>query len=107
MSYTVLPIDLTAIVLNETDPVRSVLQNVAIILCTGQRTAPLYREIGLPTEAVDRPIPAAKPLLIAAVREAVERYEPRAEVVSVSFAEDPSQPERLVPKVEVNLLEES
>lgn len=107
MSYKVSPIDLTAVSLNETDPVRSVLQNIAVILCTSLRTAPLYREIGLPAEAVDRPIPAAKPLLIAAVREAVERFEPRAEVVSVSFTEDPSQPGRLVPKVEVNILEES
>lgn len=103
MSYTVSPLDLTAITLNETDTVRSVLQNVAIILCTGQRTAPLGRELGLPMDLVDRPIPAAKPLLVASIREAVERYEPRAEVTAVSFAEDPSRPGRLVPTVEVTI----
>ena len=106
MSYTVSPVDLTALTLNETDRVRSVLQNIAIVLCTGLRTAPLCRDLGLPTDYVDRPVPAAKPLLIAAVREAVERFEPRAEVTGVTFEEDPSQPGRLVPRVEVLILDE-
>lgn len=106
MGYTVSALDFSALTLNEEDPVRSVLQNVAVVLRTGLRTSPLGRDVGLPTDYVDRPITSAKPLLIAAVREAVERFEPRAEVASVTFIEDPSQPGRLVPRVEVNILGE-
>ena len=106
MGYVVSTLDLSELTLNEEDTVRSVLQNIAVVLRTGLRTSPLCREVGLPHAAVDRPIPAAKPLLIAAVREAVERFEPRAEVMAVSFTEDPSQPGRLVPRVEVNILGE-
>lgn len=107
MGYVVSALDLSELTLNEEDTVQSVLQNISVILRTGLGTAPLCREVGLPHEAVDRPIPAVKPLLTAAVREAVERFEPRAEVTAVSFSADPSQPGRLIPKVEVNILAES
>ena len=106
MGYTVSALDFTSLTLNEEDEVKSVLQNIAVVLRTGLRTSPLCRDIGLPTDYVDRPISAAKPLLIASVREAVERFEPRAEVNAVTFTEDPSQPGRLVPKVEVTILGE-
>ena len=43
MSYKVTASDIGAVQLNETDTVRSVLQNIAIILSTRQGTCPLYR----------------------------------------------------------------
>ena len=43
MSYKVTAADIGAVQLNETDTVRSVLQNIAIILSTRQGTCPLYR----------------------------------------------------------------
>ena len=48
MSYKVTASDIGAVQLNETDTVRSVLQNIAIILSTRQGTCPLYRGFGLP-----------------------------------------------------------
>lgn len=104
MSYKVSPGDLGALQLNETDTVASVLQNVAIILATRQGTVPLYRGFGLPQKFVDKPIPVARPMLYAEVKEAVEEYEPRAEVIGITFQEDAAAPGRLIPTVEVDIL---
>ena len=46
MSYKVTAADIGAVQLNETDTVRSVLQNIAIILSTRQGTCPLYPGFG-------------------------------------------------------------
>lgn len=107
MSYKVSEADLQHIRLNETDTTASILQNVAIILATRQGTIPLYRQFGLPQNFVDKPIPVAKAMLYSEVKEAVEEFEPRAEVVGISFAEDPATPGKLIPTVEVDIREES
>lgn len=106
MGYKVAAENLTELKLNEPDTVASVLQNVAIILKTRQGTVPLYRGFGLPQEFIDRPIPVAKPMMYAEVKEAVEEYEPRARVVGMTFGEDASVPGRLVPTVEVEIIDE-
>lgn len=41
--------------------------------------------------------------MVAPVREAIQRWEPRATVLDVSFSEDPSQPGLLIPRVEVEI----
>ena len=105
MGYKVTASDIGAIRLNETDTVRSVLQNIAIILSTRQGTCPLYRGFGLPQKFMDKPLPVAVPMMYAEVKEAVEEYEPRAEVLKVTFETDKAAPGRLIPIVEVNILE--
>ena len=103
MSYMVTATDLTAIRFNEQDLVNSVLQNIAVILSTQKGSIPLYRDFGLNMEFLDKPMPVAKVMMIAEVREAIERWEPRATVVGVSFAEDISEPGLLIPTVEVEI----
>lgn len=103
MSYTVSATDLKKIRFNETDAVNSVLQNIAIILSTPRGTVPQYRDFGLDWSFLDKPIPMAKVLMVAPVREAIKRWEPRATVLDVSFSEDPSQPGTLIPTVEVEI----
>lgn len=103
MSYTVSATDLTAIRLNEPDTVNSVLQNIAVILSTRKGSVPLYRDFGLNMEFLDKPAPVARVMMIAEVREAIERWEPRATVVGVSFSEDLSNPGLLIPTVEVEI----
>lgn len=105
MRYTVNAADLSSLRLGEEDTVRSVLQNISVILRTGLQTAPLYRGFGLLGAIVDRPTPVAKPLLISAIKEAIETYEPRATVESVTFSENVAEPGRLVPTVEVTINE--
>ncbi len=106
MSYKVSTRDLSNIKLNESDTVSSVMQNIAIILSTRQQTVPLYRGFGLPMQFVDKPIPVAKPMLIAEIMEAISEYEPRATVVNVTFETDESSPGRLIPTVEVEIKDE-
>lgn len=103
MSYLVSQ-EMKNINLNETDEVAGILRNIATILGTTKGSVPLYRDFGIPNTAVDRPIQIAKTLLYAPVKEAVEFYEPRAEVKNVTFRVDPNDPGRLIPTVEINIL---
>ncbi len=79
------------------------LRDVAAVLATPKGSVPLYRDFGIDTQFLDRPMPAAKQLLRSQVREAVERWVPEAAVLSVEFEEDRSCPGRLVPVVEVEI----
>ena len=101
MVYKVTPSG--AISLNEPDPIKAVLQNVSIILRTCQESVPMFREFGMPMRFVDAPVNAALPMLIVEVREAIQQYEPRAELLSVNFSHDISGV--LTPVVEVTIRE--
>lgn len=103
MSYKITAGDLSSLQLNETDTVKSVTQNVAIILATRQGTCPGYRGFGLPQRFLDKPMPVAKPMMYSEIKEAIEEYEPRAEIVNISFSEDKNVPGRLIPTVEVEI----
>ncbi len=103
MSYLVSAADLENIRLNEADEVNAVLQNIALILATPKGSVPFYRDFGISSEFLDRPVPVAKVMLISEVREAVEEWEPRASVVNVNFKENVLEPGRLVPIVEVEI----
>lgn len=103
MSYTVSATDLGNVRFNEIETINSVLQNIAVILSTPKGSVPLYRDFGLDWRHLDKPINVAKVLMIAEVREAVERWEPRATVQNVSFSVDPARPGALIPTVEVEI----
>ncbi len=74
MSYKVTASDIGAVQLNETDTVRSVLQNIAIILSTRQGTCPLYRGFGLPQKFVDKPLPEPHELTRAKNRDNIPLF---------------------------------
>ena len=103
MGYTVSATDLKSIQCNEKNELNAVLQNIAVILSTPMGTVPLYRDFGLDWSFLDKPTPVAKVLMVALVREAIQRWEPRATVLDVSFSEDPAQPGVLNPTVEVDI----
>lgn len=65
-----------------------ILQNVRTVLTTFKGTVPLDRDFGISVEYVDKPLPVARSLMQAAVIEAIEEYEPRAKVESVTFEEN-------------------
>lgn len=103
MSYVVSATDLKNIRLNEEKTVNAVLQNIAVILSTPIGTVPLYREFGLDMSFLDKPAPIAKVLMVAPVREAIRRWEPRATVLDVDAKDDPANPGKQIPVVEVEI----
>lgn len=82
-----------------------ILQNVAMIVSTPQFSVPLDRGFGLAQRFVDKPIHTAQAILVSEVMDAVEKYEPRVEIVSVTF-EHGETPGSLIPIVEVNIIDE-
>lgn len=67
--------------------VAEVLQNVAFILATPVFSCPMDRDFGWEPD-LDAPIQIAQARMGARIIEAIQRYEPRAQVVSVSFEGD-------------------
>ncbi len=62
-----------------------VVQNVRTILATRIGDVPLQRGLGVSWEHIDKPLPAAKMLLMGEVADALRKWEPRAAVRSVEF----------------------
>jgi len=103
LSYQVSATDLSNIRLNESETVNSVLQNIALILATPKGSVPFYRDFGISNEFLDKPMPVAKAMMIGKIREAIELWEPRAEMTGISFKENPLDPGKLIPTVEVEI----
>lgn len=104
MAYTVTAYEqLKNIDLAPETVVAEVLQNVATVLSTPKFTVPLDRGFGLSQAFVDKPPAVAEALLINDVMDAIEAYEPRAEVVEVTFLEN-RMAGRIVPRVEVKII---
>lgn len=82
-----------------------ILQNVAMIVSTPQFSVPLDRGFGLAQRFVDKPIQTAQAILVSEVMDAVEKYEPRVEIVSITF-EHEEMPGSLIPVLEVNIIDE-
>ena len=85
MIYTVSTDAPPQLTLSETDTLKSILQNVYIILATRTNTVPMYRHFGLPMTFIDKPIMAAETISAAEIREAIAEFEPRAKFVDVSY----------------------
>ncbi len=100
------PADLRNISIDEQDTVKSVIQNIAVLLSTRKGTVPMYREFGLDWRALDKPMPRALQLLRVDIKEAIEEFEPRAQVLSIEFEADASNPGMLISSVEVEILEQ-
>lgn len=103
MSYEVSPmenIDFGATGVDE------VLQNVAFILSTPIMSCTLDREFGWRT-GIDDPIQLRKARYTYEVTEAIQKFEPRAIVESVSFEEADELNGQLRPKVRIGVDVES
>lgn len=75
-------------------------QCIRIILGTPRGTVPHRPELGCDLwRYLDLPLDRARPLMVREAVEAVQRWEPRAELVSVAAAPDPGDPSALVLEV--------
>ncbi|MCH5195951.1 MAG: GPW/gp25 family protein [Oscillospiraceae bacterium] len=102
MSYTVRSTDSFSSQFQQTDTVKSVLQNIALLLNTKKGTVPMYREFGLAMNFVDKPIDVAETIAFSEITAAVEEFEPRAKVKNVTFEKDANG--RMATVVEVEIL---
>ena len=85
MTYAVSSADEYALNLSEGNEIDSVLQNIAVLLNTRKGTVPMYREFGLPMEFIDKPLEVAETIAYAEITDALEQFEPRAELKNLSF----------------------
>lgn len=72
-------------VFQENDTVKSIIQNIALLLNTKQGTIPMYRDFGLPMEFIDKPTDTAETIAILEISEALEKYEPRAALKNLNL----------------------
>lgn len=67
-----------------------VLQNLWMLYSSLECSIPVDRGLGLAAKYTDRPPGVAEALLQAEIYDKTEEYEPRAEVINISFAGDAS-----------------
>lgn len=79
-------------------------QNLMVLLLVLRGTQPLERGLGMTWNQVDRPIQQVQTDVAMELYDQVDRYEPRAEIVSVSCAGDPLTG-RVVPTIKFMLRE--
>lgn len=85
MRYTFRTDEPPTYALCENETIRSVAQNISLILSTRCGTVPMYRAFGLPMKFLDKPIPIYEALFTEEATGALEQFEPRAKLISVSF----------------------
>lgn len=67
-----------------------VMQNIRTILATPRGTVPMNRALGVLAIGLDDPIPAVQARMTQDIIDAVAEFEPRAEIVSITFTADES-----------------
>lgn len=65
--------------------VEEIKRNIDFIISTVKGTCPFYRDFGIDTSFIDRPVNEAKTLFIKEITSAIERYEPRAVIDKIEF----------------------
>lgn len=103
MTYKINSADSYSLDLGQSDEVLSVIQNVSLILNAKKGTIPMHRDFGLPMEFVDKPLDVAETIAVAEITDALERFEPRAKLVDLTFEKTESGEMSLV--VEVSIVE--
>lgn len=85
MTYFVTMEDVRHIRLNETDTDSSVVQGVACILATKRGAVPMLRDYGISQDYIGKPIPIAEKMLYEEISEQIEEFEPRANIIDITF----------------------
>lgn len=82
-----------------------IMQDIFVVLNTVKGEVPFYRDFGVDSEYLHKPIMTAKTMYAAAITEAVEKFVPAVRVKQVRFADDAANPATLVPILEVEINE--
>lgn len=102
MSVTIDSTEKIDLNLNPTTIEEEVVQNLWLLYSSLEYDCPLDMELGLKATYIDRPIDAATALATADIYEKTEKYEPRAEVIDVTYNVD-YQRGKIKPIVEVEI----
>jgi len=86
--------------------IEEVVQNVRMIIASPKYSVPLDRNFGTSHSQVDTPVNIAQPKLIMEIINAIEEYEPRAEITKIEFKTDEAQAGKLIPLVGVKIKDE-
>lgn len=78
-----------------------IIQNVRTILTTYQRTVPLDRGFGISADYLDKTLPVAQAIMASELMTAIRQYEPRCQVVGITFTGDDNG--ALTPRIEVTI----
>lgn len=86
--------------------IEEVTQNVQMILISPKYSVPLDRDFGTSHKQLDTPVNVAQPKLIMEIVDAIEKYEPRAEITKINFKVDEAKAGKLIPVVGVKIKDE-
>lgn len=81
-----------------------IAQNIRVLLETVKYDVPLAREMGIDADYLHKPQPVAETLLYQSIADAIDTYEPRAELVGIEYTED-AESGAIMPVVEVEIIE--
>jgi phage baseplate assembly protein W len=79
-----------------------IIQNLYMLITTPAFTVSLDRSFGLDSGIIDKPVQVAETLFISELYKKIGIYEPRAEIVNISFTRDEANG-RLIPRIEVRI----
>lgn len=80
-----------------------IVRNIGIILSSPKYSVPLDRDFGTSHKQVDTPVNTAQPKIVMEIADAIEKYEPRAEITRIEFKTDEARQGKLAPIVGVKL----
>ncbi|MCL2357478.1 MAG: phage tail protein [Defluviitaleaceae bacterium] len=86
--------------------VDEISQNISTILLTPKGSVPLDRNFGTSWQFISRNTPAAESMIVSDILDAVEEYEPRAEILSITFDTN-EMTGQIIPRLEVSIRADS
>ena len=87
----------------ENNTVKSILQNIALLISTKKGTVPMYRNFGLPMNFIGRPFLAAETIAAQEISDAISTFEKRATLHNVKLEGDISEFGKIKITVEVDI----
>ena len=97
------PLDLT---LAPEDSTEETIQSLYILLNTAIGEVPCYRDFGVDSEYLHKPMNVAQTMYAASITAAIQKYMPDILIENISFTSDPNNPATLYPKLEVTIEDE-
>ncbi len=103
MKYTIRSDSTNELSLCENDELKSIAQNILLIMNTRRGTVPMYRDFGLPMSFIDKPTELAKAIMASEIKEALEKFEPRAKFSELRLIPPENDVDKLTAVLEVEI----